>query len=102
DNGVLVDAGLRAMTADGPVPSIYAAGDVASFDWPALGRRLRIEHEDNAYSMGSAAGRFMAAAVRGDGARDTTASPPVYDHLPFFYSDLFDNGYEAVGLLDPR
>jgi len=25
-----------------------------------------------------------------------------YDHLPFFYSDLFDLGYEAVGLLDPR
>jgi hypothetical protein len=25
-----------------------------------------------------------------------------YDHLPFFYSDLFDLGYEAVGRLDPR
>jgi hypothetical protein len=25
-----------------------------------------------------------------------------YDHLPFFYSDLFDLGYEAVGELDPR
>jgi hypothetical protein len=25
-----------------------------------------------------------------------------YDHLPFFYSDLFDLGYEAVGGLDPR
>ena len=27
-----------------------------------LGRRLRIEHEDNAYLMGAAAGRIMAAA----------------------------------------
>jgi hypothetical protein len=25
-----------------------------------------------------------------------------YEHLPFFYSDLFDLGYEAVGLLDAR
>jgi len=26
----------------------------------------------------------------------------VYDHLPFFYSDLFDLGYEAVGAVDSR
>ena len=25
-----------------------------------------------------------------------------YDHLPFFYSDLFDLGYEAVGEVDSR
>jgi len=25
-----------------------------------------------------------------------------YDHLPFFYSDMFDLGYEAVGDLDSR
>ena len=25
-----------------------------------------------------------------------------YDHLPFFYSDLFDLGYEAVGDVDSR
>ena len=25
-----------------------------------------------------------------------------YTHLPFFYSDLFQLGYEAVGELDPR
>jgi hypothetical protein len=25
-----------------------------------------------------------------------------YHHLPFFYSDLFELGYEAVGELDPR
>jgi 3-phenylpropionate/trans-cinnamate dioxygenase ferredoxin reductase component len=25
-----------------------------------------------------------------------------YDHLPFFYSDLFELGYEAVGEVDPR
>ena len=30
------------------------------------------------------------------------ASPSRYDHLPFFYSDLFELGYEAVGELDSR
>ena len=102
DNGVVVDAGLRAMNASGTVANVYAAGDVANFEWAALGRRLRIEHEDNAYSMGSAAGRFMAAAALGEGADSAPAGGLQYDHLPFFYSDLFDNGYEAVGLLDPR
>jgi NADPH-dependent 2,4-dienoyl-CoA reductase/sulfur reductase-like enzyme len=85
DDGILVDETLR--TSD---PSIFAAGDVARFPSPALGRAVRVEHEDNANKMGWEAGRQMAGA---DGA---------YRHLPFFYSDLFDLGYEAVGVLDPR
>lgn len=28
--------------------------------------------------------------------------PALYAHLPFFYSDLFELGYEAVGEMDPR
>ena len=85
ENGVVVDELLRTN-----VPDIFAAGDVANFFNPALGTRLRVEHEDNANSMGAAAGRSMA----GKGAP--------YTHLPFFYSDLFALGYEAVGELDPR
>lgn len=72
------------------VPDVFAAGDVASFHNPALDKRLRVEHEDNANTMGKTAGRNMA------GQRER------YDHLPFFYSDLFDLGYEAVGELDSR
>jgi 3-phenylpropionate/trans-cinnamate dioxygenase ferredoxin reductase subunit len=85
DNGIVVDDLLRTSGAD-----IYAAGDVANFFNPALSTRLRVEHEDNANSMGAAAGRSMA----GQG------TP--YHHLPFFYSDLFTLGYEAVGELDSR
>ena len=84
-DGILVDAHLRTSH-----PDVWAAGDVASFESPALGRRLRVEHEDNAVTMGRAAGRAMA----GD--------QEPYTHLPAFYSDLFDLGYEAVGELDPR
>jgi len=84
-NGILVDEMLR--TDD---PDIFAAGDVAEFSSLALGKRLRVEHEDNANMMGKQAGRNM-----------TGASEP-YQHLSYFYSDLFELGYEAVGELDPR
>jgi 3-phenylpropionate/trans-cinnamate dioxygenase ferredoxin reductase component len=82
-NGIEVDASLR--TSD---PDIYAAGDVANFANPALGVRLRVEHEDNANTMGRMAGRSMAGSAES------------YDHLPFFYSELFDVRYEAVGQVD--
>ena len=84
-DGILVDELLRTSH-----PDVFAAGDVASFPSPALGKRVRVEHEDNANTMGQAAGRSMAGA----------AEP--YRHLPFFYSDLFDLGYEAVGETDAR
>jgi 3-phenylpropionate/trans-cinnamate dioxygenase ferredoxin reductase component len=85
DNGIVVDALLRTSH-----PDIYAAGDVANFANPSLGKRMRVEHEDNANIMGRHAGRNMAG------------EQAPYDHLPFFYSDLFDLGYEAVGELDAR
>lgn len=85
ENGIAVDEYLNAGH-----PDIYAAGDVASFNNPALGRRIRVEHEDNAITMGGWAGRAMA------GEREP------YTYLPYFYSDMFDLGYEAVGALDSR
>lgn len=85
DDGIVVDDRLHAT-----YEHVFAAGDVARFYNPALGTRLRVEHEDNANTMGQAAGRSMAG--------DETP----YTHLPFFYSDLFDLGYEAVGEMDPQ
>ena len=83
DDGILVDRYLRTNRAD-----VYAAGDVASFYDSVLQERRRVEHEDNALTMGKAAGRSMTSNI----------SP--YEHSPFFYSDLFDLGYEAVGELN--
>lgn len=84
EDGIVVSDRLEAS-----VPGVYAAGDVARFPSP-LGEVVRVEHEDAALTMGAAAGRIMAG------------SDERYDHLPFFYSDLFDMGYEAVGHLDAR
>lgn len=85
EDGIVVDEFLRTDH-----PDIYAAGDVAAFYNPSLGKRIRVEHEDNANTMGRAAGLNMAGR-----------SEP-YHHLPFFYSDLFELGYEAVGETDSR
>jgi NADPH-dependent 2,4-dienoyl-CoA reductase/sulfur reductase-like enzyme len=86
DNGIVVDEYGRVDGRD----DVFAAGDVASFPIPALGRRFRVEHEDHANSHGKAVGANMAGAAK------------PYDHVPFFYSDLFDLGYEAVGEVDSR
>jgi NADPH-dependent 2,4-dienoyl-CoA reductase/sulfur reductase-like enzyme len=85
DDGIRVDASLRTSRSD-----IYTAGDVANFHNPALDKRLRVEHEDNANTMGRLAGQAMAGKA------------VTYEHLPFFYSDMFELGYEAVGEVDSR
>ena len=86
DNGIPVDDRGRIAGRD----DVFAAGDVARFPAHDLGQDLRVEHEDHAKSHGHQVGRNMAGA-----------NEP-YDHLPFFYSDMFDLGYEAVGQLDAR
>ena len=84
DNGIIVNEFLQTNH-----PDVFAAGDVANFPHIPLGKRMRVEHADNAQAMGMAAGQNMSG------------EPNKYDHFPFFYSDLFDLGYEAVGEIDP-
>jgi 3-phenylpropionate/trans-cinnamate dioxygenase ferredoxin reductase component len=86
ENGIVVDEYGRAEGQS----DVFAAGDVANFPAIALGKRFRVEHEDHARTHGRTVGANMAGA----------ASP--YDHLPLFYSDMFDLGYEAVGEVDSR
>jgi 3-phenylpropionate/trans-cinnamate dioxygenase ferredoxin reductase subunit len=81
DNGILVDASLRTSA-----PGVFAAGDVANAEHPFYGgRRVRVEHWDNAIVQGGAAARAMLGhEVR-------------YDHLPYFFSDQYDSGMEYRG-----
>jgi 3-phenylpropionate/trans-cinnamate dioxygenase ferredoxin reductase component len=85
-NGIIVDEFGRVDGRD----DVFAAGDVANYPNLVLGSSGRTEHEDHANTHGRVVGENMAGA-----------SKP-YDHLPFFYSDLFDLGYEAVGEIDSR
>jgi 3-phenylpropionate/trans-cinnamate dioxygenase ferredoxin reductase component len=86
DNGIVVDEFGRVDGRD----DVFAAGDVANFPLLALGHTARVEHEDHAVTHGKTVGANMAGAGQ------------PYDHLPSFYSDLFDLGYEAVGDVDAR
>ncbi len=85
ENGILVDDHQRTSAVD-----VFAAGDVAMFPHATLGKLIRVEHEDNALMMGKQAGRNMAGADE------------AYTHTPYFYSDLFELGYEAVGELSSK
>lgn len=80
NNGIVVDEYCRSSN-----PDIYAAGDNANFPYLALGEHMRVEHWDHALNQGRYAGMNMAGAnVK-------------YDYMPYFWSDLFEFGYEAVG-----
>lgn len=85
NNGIVVNEFLK--TSD---PDIYAAGDIANFPYTAIGATVRVEHWDNAINQGKQAGRNM-----------TGINEP-YDYMPYFWSDLFEFGYEAVGDLNSR
>ena len=84
DNGVLVDAALRTSA-----PDVFAAGDIANAEHPVLGRRIRVEHWDNAIEQGKAAARSMLG-------EDVS-----YDRIPYFFTDQYDLGMEYVGNIDP-
>jgi 3-phenylpropionate/trans-cinnamate dioxygenase ferredoxin reductase component len=79
DDGIVVDAGLRAS-----VDGVFAAGDVANHDHPLLGR-LRVEHWANALEQGPAAARVMLG------------QDAAYDRVPYFFSDQYDVGMEYAG-----
>jgi len=78
--GIVVDEYLR--TSD---PSIYAAGDIASWPDVTFDKRLRVEHWDVAWRQGMRAGRNMAGEHK------------PYRTLPYFFSDLFDVSLEVWG-----
>lgn len=79
-NGVEVDANCRAS-----LPDIFAAGDVACWPYGPAGRRIRVEHWDNAANQGAHAARAML----GD--------PAPYAPTPYFWSDQYDLTLQYVG-----
>jgi len=84
DDGVLVDELL--LTSD---DHVLAVGDIASQLHPVLGRRVRVEHWDNAIGQGKTA----AATITG------SAEP--YAKQPYFFTDQYDLGMEYFGSIGP-
>ncbi|ANH38365.1 Putidaredoxin reductase [Nocardioides dokdonensis FR1436] len=84
DGGIVVDEHLR--TSD---PHVLAAGDVARFAHPALGRSLRVEH----WATAQAHGRLAARSALGEDA--------LVEEQPFFFSDQYDLGLEHFGDVGP-
>ncbi|MGE3274417.1 MAG: NAD(P)/FAD-dependent oxidoreductase [Vicinamibacterales bacterium] len=82
-NGILVDEYCRSG-AEG----IYAAGDVANHLHPVFGRRIRVEHWQNAMQQGAAAARNMLGPGR------------PYDAIHWFWSDQYDANLQYAGFHD--
>jgi NADPH-dependent 2,4-dienoyl-CoA reductase/sulfur reductase-like enzyme len=80
DDGILVNQYLETS-----VPGVYAAGDVANYRDVLAGRQRRLEHWDNAVEQGRHAARVMT------GLREP------FEHVPYFFSDVFDLSYEFWG-----
>jgi 3-phenylpropionate/trans-cinnamate dioxygenase ferredoxin reductase component len=80
DNGVVVDEYLR-MGVEG----IYAAGDVANHYHPVFGRRIRVEHWQNALKQGPVAARNMLE------------KDEPYDEIPWFWSDQYEHNLQYAG-----
>jgi 3-phenylpropionate/trans-cinnamate dioxygenase ferredoxin reductase component len=84
DNGVLVNEYLEAA------PGVYAAGDIARYYSPPLGRQLRVEHYDVALQHGRVAGTNMTGGQRS------------YTELPYFFSHMGPLHIDVIGDMSRR
>ncbi|WP_236787766.1 FAD-dependent oxidoreductase [Amycolatopsis sp. GM8] len=80
---VAVDERLRAG-----VPDVYALGDAAAWWSPRFGRRMDVQHWDDAYSAPSVVAQGI---IGGEGPES------VHDPVPYFWSDQFGHRIEYVG-----
>jgi len=80
DNGILVDERCRTS-----VEGIFAAGDVANHWHPLFGRRMRVEHYDNALKQGATAARSMLG------------QDAVFDDPHWFWSDQYGHNLQYLG-----
>jgi 3-phenylpropionate/trans-cinnamate dioxygenase ferredoxin reductase component len=80
DNGILVDELCRTN-----VEGVYAAGDVANHLHPIFGRRMRVEHWQNAMRHGTHAAQSMMGSTE------------PYSEIHWFWSDQYDANLQYAG-----
>jgi 3-phenylpropionate/trans-cinnamate dioxygenase ferredoxin reductase component len=96
--GWLADSGLQLLPAVAvdeylrtDDPAVYALGDAAAWWSRRFGRRMNVQHWDDAYTAPS----VVAGAIA-----HGTASELVHDPVPYFWSDQFGHRIEYVGCHD--
>jgi 3-phenylpropionate/trans-cinnamate dioxygenase ferredoxin reductase component len=80
DNGIAVDERCRTN-----VEGVYAAGDIANHFHPLYGRRMRVEHWQNAMRHGAHAAKSMLG------------SEEPYAEVHWFWSDQYDANIQYAG-----
>ncbi|WP_109526642.1 MULTISPECIES: NAD(P)/FAD-dependent oxidoreductase [Nocardia] len=84
ENGVVVDAQCR--TSD---PDVFAVGDVANAPQPYLGRRMRVEHWQNAQHQAKIAAKNMVGGSE------------EFAEVPWVWSDQYDVTIQIAGKPQP-
>jgi 3-phenylpropionate/trans-cinnamate dioxygenase ferredoxin reductase subunit len=80
-NGIIVDEYCQTSVDD-----VFAAGDIADHPNHFLGRRIRVEHWQNAQHQGSAAARNMLGQQK------------PFREVPWVWSDQYEHNLQIVGL----
>jgi 3-phenylpropionate/trans-cinnamate dioxygenase ferredoxin reductase subunit len=83
-NGIIVDEYCQTSVDD-----VFAAGDIAHHPNHFLGRRIRVEHWQNAQHQGSAAARNMLGQQK------------PFREVPWVWSDQYEHNLQIVGLPGP-
>ncbi|TAK68048.1 MAG: FAD-dependent oxidoreductase [Actinomycetota bacterium] len=85
DSGLSIVNGVECDEFCQAAPGVVAAGDVASWEHPQLGR-LRVEHRMNATEQGMAAAKTLLGKGQ------------PFAPVPYFWSDQYDLKLQAYGL----
>jgi 3-phenylpropionate/trans-cinnamate dioxygenase ferredoxin reductase component len=88
DDGVVCDETLLAA------PGIVAAGDLARYPSARFDQVLRVEHWEHAVRGGEAAALRLLAEQQ-------SATPEVFDPVPWFWSDQYDRKIQLAGRPGP-
>lgn len=91
-SGLVIDNGVVCDETTLAAPGVVAAGDVARWRNPHFDEVMRIEHWDNAVSMGQHAAKRLLA---GDGPGEPFAP------VPYFWSDQYDRKIQLMGRASP-
>ncbi len=90
-SGLALDDGVVCDATTWAAPGIVAAGDVARWPSHRFGELMRVEHWDNAITMGAHAARRLLADLGAGGGIEP------YDPVPWFWSDQYDRKIQLAG-----